>query len=135
MRIFEILRLLSILILMNCPNPILLLGNERKRLLPCLEPQTRWWWWWWWNDFDLDGGESKKFYRDFYIYGICGFKREICFQEEDIGLSGSCDFKLCKIDLTLFLPAFLVLNLLGGGQICPHLLKIGYNGWEVPKLS
>ena len=45
MRIFEILRLQSILILMNCPNPILLLGNERKRLLPCLEPQTRWWWW------------------------------------------------------------------------------------------
>ena len=51
------------------------------------------------DHFDLDGGESKKFYRDFYIYGICGFKREICFQEEDIGLSGSCDFKLCKIDL------------------------------------
>ena len=38
-------------------------------------------------------------------------------------------------NLTLFLPAFLVLNLLGGGQICPHPLKIGYNGREVPKLS
>ena len=30
--------------------------------------------------------------------------------------------------LTLFNPAFLVLNLLGGGQICPHPLKMGVMG-------
>ena len=37
--------------------------------------------------------------------------------------------------LTLFIPAFLGLNYAGGGQICPHPLTIGGNGWEVPKLS
>ena len=37
--------------------------------------------------------------------------------------------------LTLFYSVFLVLILLGGAQICPHPLKLGGNGWKVPKMS
>ena len=44
-------------------------------------------------------------------------------------------FALDTCDLTLFYSVILVLILLGGGQICPHPLKMVDNGWEVSKLS
>ena len=60
----------------------------------------------------------------------------VMFNIDNGYLEGLCrGFKNGKRGLTLFYPVFLVLINAGGGQICPHPLKMVGNGWEVPKLS